>query len=142
MAGLTQHQRWRIRNVFLSARRDSYGGRDAGRRLGVPASAFRDRRITWTELVEIALEQWTLEEIEEALGEDYSLPRLLTLARLTVKLPAYQLALLHHLAGAQGLTVDEWLRRHLQAVAREHEPTIEGYAEARNFPRSGGIERV
>lgn len=130
---LTDKRRWSIRNVFLQ-KRASYSRREAARRLGVRAASLDQESYTWPELVEIAMTRATLAEIHEALGRDSELPRMLRLQPLTVKLPAYQIAMLRALAEMDAMPVDESLQRLLKIVAGEIELDVDA-AAARDFPR-------
>jgi hypothetical protein len=74
------------------------------------------------ELMAKALELWTREAIEEALGAeaDAVLPHAARLAELRARIPRYQLAMLTYLAEQQQTTVSDVLTRELEEVASEH----------------------
>src|ERR1041384_3317121 len=98
-------QRQRIRTVFLR-RRDSYRLGEVAWLTGFCREKLR-REVraglsdgsmidgvwvfTWRQLVGVALRQWSLAEIHDALGEDAAigLPPLLALRSVTVRLPEY-----------------------------------------------------
>lgn len=74
------------------------------------------------ELMAKALELWTREAIEEALGAeaDAVLPHAVRLAELRARIPRYQLAMLTYFAEQQQTTVSDVLTRELEGVASEH----------------------
>src|SRR5262245_55490425 len=97
--------RQRVRELFLH-RQPSYRLSEAARLLGMHRRALQreaeadDRntycvngrwRFTWRQVACIALRQWTLAEIHDALGPDAQavLAPLLSLRTLTVRLPEY-----------------------------------------------------
>jgi hypothetical protein len=150
--GTTERQR--IRAVFLD-RAESYGLSDAARLIGVPYEKLRreirsgDRdgtkvngrwRLTWRQLVFIALDRWTLAEIHDALGTDGSriLPPLLSLRSVTVRLPEYILRALEVVAADDGKTIDDSLYGELIDFAGTMSPRlarrVPGYQRAYLFP--------
>lgn len=92
------------------------------------------------ELMAKALERWTREEIEEALGADADsvLPRAVRLAELRARIPRYQLTMLEHFAEQRQTTVSDVLTHELEGVASEHAEelsgAIPGFAAALAWP--------
>jgi hypothetical protein len=78
--------------------------------------------VTRQELMAKALELWSREVIEEALGADAEavLPRAVRLAELRARIPHYQVSMLEYFAGQQQTTVSEVLTRELEGVASAH----------------------
>ena len=77
------------------------------------------------ELMAKALEVWSREVIEEALGADAVLPHAARLAELRARIPRYQLAMLNYLAEQQQTTVSDVLTRGVRrgaGVARWRKP--------------------
>lgn len=94
------------------------------------------------ELMAKALERWTHEAIEEALGADADtvLPQAVRLAELRARIPRYQLDMLTYFADQQQTTVSDVLTRELEGVASEHaeqlSEVISGFAAALAWPDS------
>jgi hypothetical protein len=92
------------------------------------------------ELWSKALETWSLDVIEDALGSDAAtvLPDLLRTAELRVRLPRHQIAMLEYRAGQHQTTVSGALARELDAVAsadaEELSALIPGFAAALAWP--------
>jgi hypothetical protein len=92
------------------------------------------------ELMAKALEQWPLETIEMALGEDAGrvLPAPIRSCELRARVPRYQLAMLEHMAELEGTTVSSVLTRELEDVASAHaselSSAIPGFAAALAWP--------
>ena len=90
-----------------------------------------------------ALETWTREAIEEALGAEAEavLPHAARLAELRARIPRYQLAMLEHFAEEQQTTVSDVLTRELEGVASEHadvlSAVVPGFAAALAWPDAG-----
>src|SRR5688500_16099244 len=93
--------------------------RGLGCACGLPPMPPAQASYTWVELVEISMTRHTLADIHAALGDDSDLPPMLTLHEVTVKLPAYQVAMLQALANMDSLPLDEALQRLLRIVAGE-----------------------
>jgi hypothetical protein len=74
------------------------------------------------ELKAKALEVWSREVIEEALGAEAEavLPQVVRLAELRARVPRYQVTMLEYFAGQQQTTVSDVLTRELEGVASEH----------------------
>jgi transposase-like protein len=95
-----------------------------------------------------ALEQWSLEAIEAALGDDAVrvLPEAIRTCELRARMPRYQVAMLEHLAELEGATVSGVLTRELEDVASAHaevlSAAIPGFAAALAWPRSGDSQQV
>ena len=94
------------------------------------------------ELMAKALETWTREAIEEALGAEAEavLPNAVRLAELRARIPRYQLAMLEYFAGEQRTTVSDVLTRELEGVASEHadvlSTVVPGFATALAWPEA------
>jgi hypothetical protein len=92
------------------------------------------------ELMAKALELWTHEEIEEALGAeaDAVLPHAVRLAELRARIPRYQLSMLTWFAEQRQTTVSHVLTRELEGVASEHaqelSAVVPGFAAALAWP--------
>lgn len=147
-------QQRQLRRLFFDPR-PLYPLSEAARLLGVPASRLRREvragardasklhgawRFSWRQMVCMALERWTLSDIESALGADASkvLPRLLTLRSVTVRLPEYVLRALETIAQDRGTTLDHCLYGELMDFASTAALTvaarIPGYRRAYLFP--------
>jgi len=93
-----------------------------------------------------ALEIWSLDRIEEALGDDADgvLPDGLRLADLHVRLPRHQVAMLEHFAERDRTTVSGALARELDGVASAHadelSAAIAGFADALAWPDPEGAQ--
>jgi hypothetical protein len=102
------------------------------RRRGAPALARGD-------LMALAVDVWSLEVIEEALGEDaaHVLPAPLRLRTVTLNLPEYQIAMLDYLAADKGTTPGDLVSRALGDLEAEHfdvlVASVPGFAEAMNW---------
>lgn len=86
---------------------------------------------TWIwreELMAKALELWSQEAIEEALGADAQgvVPEAVRLIELRVRLPRYQVAMLEYFAGRDRATVSGVLARELDGVASANEDELSG----------------
>lgn len=96
------------------------------------------------ELMAKALELWSREAIEAALGEDADrvLPQATRLVELRARIPRYQLAMLEHFAGRERTTVSDVLTRELEGVVSEHagelSAVIPGFAAALAWPEEHG----
>ena len=94
------------------------------------------------ELMAKALEVWSAEVIEEALGADADgvLPEAVRLIDLRVRLPRYQAAMLPSLAERERTTVSDVLARELDGVASVHADelswAVAGFADALAWPES------
>lgn len=99
------------------------------------------------EIVAKALEQWPLEAIEAALGNDAArvLPPSLRPRKLVAYLPAYQVQMLTHLAAKQQTTVGHILTHELDDLATEHleelSARIPGFAEAFEWPHAEPVDQ-
>jgi hypothetical protein len=96
--------------------------------------------VTRQELMAKALELWSREAIEEALGAEAEavLPRVVRLAELRARIPRYQVVMLEYLAGRQQTTVSEVLTRELEGVASAHAveltAAVPGFGAALSWP--------
>jgi hypothetical protein len=97
-------------------------------------------RFAWRQAVYVAMERWTLAEIEDALGDDARavLPPLLALRAVTVRLPEYIIRAFEAVAAEDGTTLDAALGFELIEFAGSNltrlGPMIPGYREAYLFP--------
>jgi hypothetical protein len=94
------------------------------------------------EVVSFAMDFWSQEVIEEALGDDLAtvIPELVRLARLEVRVPRFEIVALERVAGREGKSVDTVIARELLDFASVHSPWIgtevAGFAEALQWPES------
>jgi hypothetical protein len=152
-AGLTDKRKWQIRRIFIQ-RRSDYSTLEASRLLSIPRKdllAKRDDltvtieqdRMPWESVAFLALKQWPIEVVYEALGNDADrvIPHLLRLEDLSVRIPAYIVRLLRYLAEAEGVSVDEYVGRALREVADETHmlhparcAAVPGFTAAHFFP--------
>ena len=96
--------------------------------------------LSWAELVSFAMGFWEQEEIEEALGADVAdtIPELLRLCDLDVRIPRMEVAALEKLAARDGKSVDSVLAEELRdLVSAQSEwlaSVIPGFAAALSWP--------
>ena len=89
----------------------------------------------------IAVDLWSLETIEEALGPDASrvLPEAIRTRELPARLPRYQVAILEYFAEQRQTSVSDVLARELDDLASVHyeelSSAVHGFAEAFEWPR-------
>lgn len=142
-----------IRAVFLQ-RRESYAPREVQRLTGLEPERVsaaiqqgeiegrlqgKGFRIRWPQLAALALDRWTIQEVESGLGEDapQALPPLVRTVTLTVRVPRYQVSMLEELA-RQGFSIDAIVTDALLTVAEDNVAklweAIPGFDEAINFP--------
>jgi hypothetical protein len=151
---LDQHLIHRIRTIFLH-QRPHVSIADATVLLGWSESEMSRARkageieVTSTdvgmwiwreELMAKALELWSQEAIEEALGADAAgvIPEAVRLIELRVRLPRYQVAMLEYFAGRDRASVSGQLVRELDGVASAHaeelSSAVSGFAAALAWP--------
>jgi len=151
---MARNQEQRIKTLFLQPA-ESYTLREVAALTAIPvrklrreaASGDRDAskvrgswRFTWRQAVYVAMERWTLAEIQDALGEDAAnaLPPLLALRAVTVRLPEYIVRALEVIAANDGTTFDDALRAELIEFAGSHsgrmEAEVPGFRAAYLFP--------
>ncbi|MFL6248006.1 MAG: hypothetical protein ACJ74H_18430 [Thermoanaerobaculia bacterium] len=98
------------------------------------------------ELMAKALELWSPEVIEEALGADADgvLPEAVRLIDLQVRLPRHQVAMLAHFAERDCTSVSSVLARELDGVAGVHSDELSwaviGFADALAWPDADGVQ--
>lgn len=147
-------QRERIRSLFID-KLDTYGLPEVARLTGTPlrklrrevAGGYRDGqkvggfwRFTWRQTVYVALDRWTLAEIQEALGEDAAavLPPLLALRSVTVRLPEFVIRALETVAAESNTTLDNALHGELidfaGTLSGRIESAVPGFRRAYFFP--------
>lgn len=96
--------------------------------------------LPWAEVVSFAMDFWSQEVVEEALGDDLArvIPELVRLARLEVRVPRFEIVALERVAGREGKSVDAVLARELLDLASVHAPwlsgEVPGFAEALQWP--------
>lgn len=96
--------------------------------------------LPWSEVASFAMEVWSQEEIEKALGNDVAavIPELLRLADLEVRLPLMQVVTLERLAAKDGATVSAVLAHELRDLVSVHaeclSAEVPGFAEALVWP--------
>jgi hypothetical protein len=151
---LDQHLIHRIRTIFLH-QRPHVTVADATVLLGWAESEMARARQageievtstdigTWIwreELMAKALELWSQEEIELALGAEAVgvIPEAVRLIELRVRLPRYQVAMLEYFAGRDRASVSGLLARELDGVASAHaeelSSAVVGFASALAWP--------
>lgn len=144
----------RIKTLFLQPA-ESYELREIARLTDIPVRALRREvalgghdatkvrgqwRFAWRQAAVIAMQRWTLAEIQDALGSEAAnvLPPLLALRAVTVRLPEYIIRTLEAVATDQRTTLDAVLHGELVELAGTHltelEGAIPGYREAYLFP--------
>jgi hypothetical protein len=145
-----------IRSVFLNPRAN-YTLPDAAALLGTtarglhgwidvgeiePVETERGVVIPWAELVSFAMDFWSQEVVEEALGSELAnaIPGLLRLADLQVRIPRMQVVTLERLAAIDGETVSAVLARELRDLVSVHSDwlarEVPGFAAALLWPES------
>jgi hypothetical protein len=98
------------------------------------------------ELVAKALELWTRETIEEALGADAEavLPQAVRLTELRARVPRYQVAMLEYFAERDATSVSAVLTAELEGVASTHSKeltaVLPGFLAAFAWPENAGTE--
>jgi hypothetical protein len=143
-----------IQTLFLQPC-ESYDLAEVARLTGIPVRTLRREvargghdatkvrgqwRFAWRQAACIAMQRWTLAEIQDALGSEAAnvLPPLLALRAVTVRLPEFIVRTLEAVATDQRTTVDAALHYELTELAGTHltrlEGTIPGYREAYFFP--------
>ena len=106
------------------------------------------KRIELRELTAYALQQWSLTEIEEALGRDAALilPPALRTRTLTVRLPRYQIGALQVLADDGRESVDAMLTRMFEELTDLNQQRlarlVPGLAEAIAWPEAEEGDRA
>jgi len=97
-------------------------------------------RFLWRQAVYVAMDRWSLVEIQDALGDAAAsvLPPLLALRAVTVRLPEYIVRAFEVIAANGGTTVDAILGSELIEFAGAHltdmQTAIPGYRQAYLFP--------
>ena len=119
-----------IRRLFLDPK-DTYTAAEAAEILGMELSDLTrlmesgelegirtccGMKLPRKELISFALDHWSQEAIEEALGDDLArgIPKLLRLADLHVRIPRFEIFALEQLAERDGKSVDTVLARELR----------------------------
>jgi AraC-like DNA-binding protein len=100
-------------------------------------------RFAWRHAAYVAMDRWSLMEIQDALGDAAAgvLPPLLALRTVTVRLPEYIVRALESVAAEDRTTLDAALHFELIDFAGTHltrlEGSIPGYRSAYLFPGPG-----
>jgi hypothetical protein len=147
-------QEQRIQTLFLQPA-ESYALREVARLTDTPVRTLRREvsrgghdavkvrgtwRFAWRQAAYVAMQRWTLAEIQDALGDDAEavLPPLLALRAVTVRLPEYIVRALEAIAADDQTTLDATLHGELIDFAGSHltrlEGSIPGYRRAYLFP--------
>lgn len=96
--------------------------------------------VPWDELASFAMERWSQEAIEAALGKDVAsvIPELLRLADLEVRIPRMEIVALQRVAVREGKTVDAVVARELLDFVSAHSEwlggEVVGFSEAFLWP--------
>ena len=96
--------------------------------------------LPWAELVSFAMEFWSQEVVEEALGAELAeaIPELLRLTELEVRIPRIEVVALERLAARDGKSVDSVLARELRDLVSVHagwlSREVPGFAAAFAWP--------
>jgi uncharacterized protein (DUF934 family) len=104
--------------------------------------ADRKEVVPWAEVVSFAIDLWSQEEIEAALGAQVAeaLPELLRLTDLEVRIPRLEVLALEHVAMRDGRSVDAVLSRELLGFASAESEwlkrKIPGFLEALAWPEA------
>jgi len=143
-----------IRRLFLE-RQPSYSASESAHLLAMSERDLREwieageleaeqtkdgSRLQWPELVSFAMGFWDQDEIEAALGDDLAttIPELLRLAELHVRIPRIEIVALEHVAARQGQTVGGVLGRELLDFVSVHSEwlsrDVPGFAGALAWP--------
>jgi hypothetical protein len=102
--------------------------------------------IPWSELTSFAMEWWSQEAVEEALGAEaaQAIPELLRLAELEVRIPRMEILALERVAARDGKSVDAVLARELLDLVSAHSEwlsrEVAGFAEAFAWPEAVFVE--
>ena len=150
----SMEQKSHIRSLFLHPA-ESYTLREVATLTDTPVRALRREvaaglrdaekvrgqwRFLWRQAVYVAMDRWTLAQIQDALGSNAAnvLPPLLAMRAVTIRLPEYIVRALEAVAAQDGMTVDAVLGSELIEFAGTHltelETTIPGYRRAYLFP--------
>jgi excisionase family DNA binding protein len=144
----------RIRTVFLHPK-PTYTVAEAAALLGMTARDVREWMdsgelegvesgeglvLPWPELVSFAMDFWSQEAVEEALGADVTgaLPALLRLTDFEARIPRMDVVALERVAALDGATVSDVLARELRDFVSAHlewlSQEVPGFAEALAWP--------
>ena len=131
--------------LFGWSRRQMKNAVDAGE---IEAIVTRSgKAIVSEEVMAIAVDLWSVETIEEALGPDAStvLPEAIRTRELPARLPRYQVAMLEYFAEQRQTSVSNVLARELEDLASAHfeelSLAVHGFAEAFEWPRQDETRR-
>jgi len=128
-------------DLFAMTERELLGWMEAGELEGEQTND--GLRLPWPELVSFATGFWDQEEIEAALGDDLAttIPELLRLAELHVRIPRIDVVALEHVAAREGKTVSGVLGGELLDFVSVHSEwlsrDVNGFADALAWPGCG-----
>jgi hypothetical protein len=143
-----------IRRLFLKPK-PAYSIAEAADLLGMPAREVRGWIeageiepletvdgvvLQWSEVAAFAMELWSQEAVEAALGEDLAqaIPELLRLTALEVHIPRLEVLTLQRLAARDGKSVDAVLAKELLDLVSANSAwlasEIPGFVEAMSWP--------
>ena len=128
-------------DLFAMTERELHAWIEAGELEGERAND--GMRLPWAELVTFAMGFWDQEEIEAALGDELAttIPELLCLAELYVRIPRIEVVALEHVAAREGKTVSGVLGRELLDFVSVHSEwlsrDVHGFADALAWPDFG-----
>jgi hypothetical protein len=149
-----REQEQRIQTLFLQPA-ESYTLREVATLTATPVRSLRREvargtrdamkvcgrwRFAWRHAAYVAMDRWTLAEIQDALGDAAAgvLPPLLALRTVTVRLPEYIVRAFEAVAAEDHTTLDAALGFELIEFAGAHltrlEGSIPGYRQAYMFP--------
>ena len=149
----------RIRELFLRPR-PAYAIAEAAELLGIERDEVRawmesgelerietedGAMLPWEELVSFGMDFWSQEAVEQSLGAQAAetLPELLRLAHLEVRIPQMQIIALERLAAVDGKTVSAVLARELRDLVSVHSEwlsrEVPGFAAALAWPDAAGL---
>ncbi len=120
--------------------RDVRGWMETGELEGVDTD--EGLAVPWSELVSFGIDFWSQEVVEEALGADVAetIPELLRLTELEVRIPRLEVVALERMAARDGKSVDAVLARELLDVASANswwlEREVPGFLAALAWPEA------
>ncbi len=105
----------------------------------IPVDDWPSRSVPWHAIATLAFQQTSYETIERELCKQVAtLPSLIRLTPVTIRLPRYQVVAIRSAAERDCVTVDAFLGRHFIELAcleaTDLKASIPGYAEALHWP--------
>jgi hypothetical protein len=101
--------------------------------------------LAWEELASFAMDWWSQEVVEEALGTEVAdaIPELVRLTSLEVRIPRLEVVALEQVAARDGKSVDFVLARELRDFVSVHAPwlgrEVSGFAQAFAWPEGAAL---